>query len=37
MGGLLAARAIAGIDFPIIGERLYKDGLASSVDPDEAK
>jgi hypothetical protein len=33
MGGLLAARAISGIDFPILGERLYEDGLASTVQP----
>lgn len=33
MGGLLAARAISGIDFPILGERLYADGLASTVQP----
>jgi uncharacterized protein with NAD-binding domain and iron-sulfur cluster len=33
MGGLLAARAISGVDFPILGERLYKDGLASTVQP----
>jgi uncharacterized protein with NAD-binding domain and iron-sulfur cluster len=31
MGGLLAARAISGVEFPILGERLYRDGLASTV------
>jgi hypothetical protein len=25
--------AISGVDFPILGERLYKDGLASTAQP----
>lgn len=33
MGGLLAARAISGVHYPILGERLYRDGLASTVEP----
>lgn len=33
MGGLLAARAISGVPYPILGERLYADGLISTVQP----
>ena len=33
MGGLLAARAISAERFPIIGELLYRDGLASAAGP----